>query len=80
VSEIAVCDESLLTLAAHGDGVRDTDGVELPADHALLLDGVLDDLTKIKDCMFISMFSSRLHIRFTHDGYCADSLASHLDV
>lgn len=41
--------ECLLTLAAHGDGVRYTNGVELPADHAFLLDGVLDDLAKIKD-------------------------------
>ena len=40
---------ALLTLATHGDGVRHTNGVELPSDHALLLKGVLDDLTKIKD-------------------------------
>jgi len=40
---------SLLTLAAHGDGVRHTDGVELPSDHAFLLERVLDDLAEIKD-------------------------------
>lgn len=37
-----------LTLAAHGDGIRYTDGVELPADHAAALDGTLDRLSEVK--------------------------------
>jgi hypothetical protein len=36
-------------LATHGDCVRHTNGVELPSDHAFLLEGVLDDLTEIKE-------------------------------
>jgi hypothetical protein len=39
----------LLTLAAHGDGIRNTNSVELPADHTLLLNGVLDDLAEVED-------------------------------
>lgn len=39
-----------LTVAAHGDGVGNTNGVELPAEHALLIDGPLDDLAKLEHC------------------------------
>lgn len=54
MSETALYDEYLLTLAAHCDGVGYTNCVELPSDHALLLNGVLDDLTKVKDYMLVS--------------------------
>lgn len=39
-----------LTVAAHGDGVRNTNGVELPTEHALLIDGSLDDLAELEYC------------------------------
>lgn len=39
-----------LTVAAHGDGVGNTNGVELPAEHSLLIDGSLDDLAEFEHC------------------------------
>ena len=35
------------TFAAHGDGVRDADSVELPADHSAAFNGALDELSKV---------------------------------
>lgn len=35
------------TVAAHGDAVRYTDGVELPGQHVLRLDSLLDQLAQV---------------------------------
>jgi hypothetical protein len=43
------------TVAAHCDGVGYTDGVELPAEHALLFNGSLDDLTEFEYCRMLAV-------------------------
>lgn len=46
------------TVAAHGDGVGYTDGVELPAEHALFFDGSLNDLAEFeyyRGCVLVSL-------------------------
>ena len=37
------------TFASHGNGVGNTDGVVLPRQHVLLLDGLLHDLPQFQD-------------------------------
>lgn len=36
------------TFATHGDCIRDSDGIVQPGKHALLLDGIFDDLAKVQ--------------------------------
>lgn len=43
-------DSQRRTVTAHGNGVGHAHRVELPAEHALLLDGALDDLAKVEHC------------------------------
>lgn len=40
--------EDGITFTTHGDGVGDTNGVVLPAEHSLFLHGILDRLGEIE--------------------------------
>lgn len=63
-----------LTVAAHGDGVGNTNGVELPAEHALFIDGSLDDLAELEHCgLRISWIASS----FGDAQYSVDSLVTY---
>jgi hypothetical protein len=39
---------NMFTFSTHGNGVRDTNGIVLPAEHSLLLYCILDSLGKIE--------------------------------
>ena len=48
----------MITFSAHCDGIGNTNGVELPRQHALFLDRVLDELSKVVDCINSSINSA----------------------
>lgn len=52
--------ERNFTITAHGDCVAHADGVELPGEHVLLLDGFLDDLAQVHHCVRLQGLVSSL--------------------
>lgn len=54
------------TLRALRDAIRDADGVELPCQHAMLLQRTLDGLAQIKHCVEPWVSAEILHIRRVH--------------